>query len=56
MLGNFGAGEMVVVLVIWLIPFAITIWLLRTVDRIRRGVERIAEAVEQVAETRTRAP
>lgn len=55
MFGNFGVLEILIMLVVWLVPFAIAIWVLVTLANIRRGVDRLATAVESLtAEQRSR--
>lgn len=56
MLTGFGAVQMLLLAAIWLLPFVIAIWVLRTMDRIRHGVERIASAAEQLSAAQSRAP
>jgi sorbitol-specific phosphotransferase system component IIC len=48
--GSIGLGEILMMLIIWIIPFAvtiaITIYVVVTLVGIRRATERIARAVE----------
>jgi sorbitol-specific phosphotransferase system component IIC len=51
--GSIGPGEIVMMLVVWIIPFAvtlaITIYVVVTLVGIRRATERIARAAEAAA-------
>lgn len=47
MQGPFETVQILFIALIWLVPLAITFWVLRTLSRIGRGVERIAIALEE---------
>jgi hypothetical protein len=49
MIGNFGVFGMLTMLVVWLVPFLIAVFVLVTLAGIRRGVDRVAIAVESLA-------
>lgn len=55
--GSIGAGEIVMMLIIWIIPFVLTIgiaiYVIVTLVGIRRATERIARAAESVAADRS---
>jgi hypothetical protein len=42
-------GDAILLLVMWLIPFVVAIWVLRTLARISNNMERMAAAVETIA-------
>ena len=56
MLGPFETVQILFIGLIWLVPLAITFWVLRTLSRIARGVERIASALEERTAAQLRGP
>ncbi|MGQ0766557.1 MAG: hypothetical protein ACT4OZ_12920 [Gemmatimonadota bacterium] len=48
-LGNFGPFELIFILVVWLIPLAVVVWLVAMVTRLVRASERIAASAETIA-------
>jgi hypothetical protein len=47
-----GFPEMIMVLIAWLIPLLFFIWIIITLNGIRRGIERIADSIDATANTR----
>jgi len=46
MFGTPSVGEGILIMVMWLLPFIVAYWVLRTLARISHNIERVATAVE----------
>jgi len=47
-----GFPEMMMVMIAWIIPLLFFVWIIVTLNGIRRGIERIADSIDAAANTR----
>ena len=47
-----GFPEMMMVMIAWIIPLLFFIWIIVTLNGIRRGIDRIADSIDAAANTR----